>query len=158
MADLGVQELVVWLLDEQRYALPLACVERVLPAIDVTPLPEAPRLVRGIVNVQGRIVPVVDMRQRFAHPPRELLLADQLLLVRSPRRRLGFFVSAVSGVVEAAGDALVPSRSIVPGTSGIAGVLKLPDGLILIHDLDRLLSLDDEQALDDALHQRADAA
>ena len=147
--------LALWLLGEQRFALPLDAVERVLPAIQVTPLPDAPELVRGIINVQGRVIPVVDMRRRFALPAREVLLSDQLVLARSARRWLSFFVDAVQGVIRHAADARVQSEAIVPGSGGIAGVVKLADGLILVHDLDRLLSLADEDVLDAALSMHA---
>lgn len=154
MADLDAQALVVWLLDERRYALPLAQVQRVLLAIDVTPLPDAPQLVLGVVNVQGRIMPVVDLRQRLGLQRREARLSDHLMLVRTARRWLGFFVDAVQGVVYHAAAAWVPAEDVAPRMGCVAGVLKLADDLVLIHDLDALLPLDDELALDLALSAR----
>jgi len=151
MAATDKREWVVWLLDGQRHALPLSAVERVLPAPEITPLPQAPPLVCGVLNVQGRIVPVVDLRRRFGMPPCELRWRDHLVLARSPRRLLAFGVDAVQGLIEEPAEAVTAAADIAPGLEAIAGTVTLPDGLLLIHDLDRLLSLDDEQALDAAL-------
>ena len=62
--------IVVFTLDEQRYALHLLAVERVVRAVEVTALPEAPEIVLGVVNVKGRIVPVINVRRRFRLPER----------------------------------------------------------------------------------------
>jgi purine-binding chemotaxis protein CheW len=151
MAATGKREWVVWLLDGQRHALPLEAVERVLPAPEITPLPQAPPLICGVINVQGRIVPVIDLRRRFGMPPCALRWRDHLVLARSARRLLAFGVDAVQGLVDEPAEAITLAAQIAPGLEAIAGTLTLPDGLLLIHDLDRLLSLDDEQALAAAL-------
>ena len=142
---------VVWLLDGHRYALPLEAVERVVSVPEITPLPQAPPLVCGVLNVQGRIVPVVDLRRRFGLPERALRWSDQLVLAHSRRRRLAFGVDAVQGLIDGPDDAVVGAAEIVPGLDTISGALTLVDGLLLIHDLDRLLSLEDERALEASL-------
>lgn len=146
-----MRQLVVWMLDAQRYALPLARVERVVRAVEITPLPFAPEIVRGILNVHGQLMPVVDMRRRFCMPVRETALADHLVIAQADRRMVAFFVDMVSGVIDIADDDVVVADAIVPGLGCIAGVVKLQDGVILIHDLDRFLSMDEEDALEKAL-------
>jgi purine-binding chemotaxis protein CheW len=61
-----LNQLVVLTLDEQRYALHLSAVERIVRMVEITPLPKAPQIVLGVVNVQGRIVPIVNIRKRFS--------------------------------------------------------------------------------------------
>lgn len=65
-----LEALVVFRLDERRYALPLSVVERVIRAVEVTPLPKAPPIVLGAIDVQGRVVPVLNVRRRFLMPDR----------------------------------------------------------------------------------------
>lgn len=60
-----LNQLVVFAFDEQRYALHLSAVERIVRMVEITPLPKAPEIVLGVVNVQGRIVPIVNIRKRF---------------------------------------------------------------------------------------------
>ena len=141
----------VFTLGDQRYALPLSAVERVVRVVEVTPLPQAPDIVLGVVNVQGRIIPVVNPRRRFRLPERDIALTDQLVIAHTTRRPVALVVDAVTGVLEYSGREAVGARDIVPGTEYVEGVVKLADGLVLIHDLDRFLSLDEATALDRAI-------
>ena len=141
----------VFILGDQRYALPLSAVERVVRVVEVTPLPQAPDIVLGVVNVQGRVVPVVNLRRRFRLPERAIALTDQLVIAHTTRRPVALVVDAVTGVLEYSGREAVGARDIVPGMEYVEGVVKLADGLVLIHDLDRFLSLDEVTALDRAI-------
>lgn len=143
--------LVVFALDEQRYALPLSVVERAVRAVEVTPLPKAPDIVCGIVNVQGRVLPVFNIRRRFRLPEREIALTDQFIVAHARRRPVALAADAVSGVLEYSGRDAIPARDILPGIEYLEGVVKLEDGLVLIHDLERFLALDEESALERAL-------
>jgi purine-binding chemotaxis protein CheW len=143
--------LVVFALDDCRYGLPLELVERVVRIVEITPLPKAPDIVLGVVNVQGRVIAVADLRKRFRLSEREPLLSDQLIIARTPRRSMALVVDEVTGVLEYSEREAVPAEAIVPGTDYVAGVVKLSDGMVLIHDLRRFLSLDEERNLDDAI-------
>lgn len=143
-------QLVVFLLDEQRYALHLSVVERVVRAVEVTPLPKAPAIVLGVMNVQGRIIPVVNLRRRFRLPERDIDLGDQLIIAHTAKRPVALTADAVTSV-EISEQEIVSRETILPGLGYVTGAVKLDDGLVLIHDLDTFLSLDEEKALDEAL-------
>ena len=142
-------QLVVFRLDEQRYALPLASVERIVRAVEVTVLPDAPAIVLGAIDVTGRILPVLNLRRRFGLPERETLPSDQFLIAHPTRRAVVLVVDEAQGLIE------YPVAGIVPGLEQIQGVVKLDDGLVLIHDLEKFLSLDEARALDAAMNQEA---
>ncbi|HUF80182.1 MAG TPA: chemotaxis protein CheW [Burkholderiales bacterium] len=142
---------VVFTLGDRRYGLPLPAVERVVRMVDVTPLPQAPAIVLGVVNVRGRVIPVLNLRRRFRLPERGFALADQLIIARTARRAVALAVDAVGGVLEYSARQAVAARDIVPGVQYTEGVVKLADGMVLIHDLDRFLSLEEEAALDGAI-------
>lgn len=147
-----ITQLVVFTVHEQRYALHLSTVERVVRAVEITPLPKAPEIVLGVINVQGRVVPVVNLRKRFRFPERPIEVADRLIVARTPRRSVVLVVDGVSGVVERPENEVIGSGRILPGLEYLEGVVKLEDGMILIHDLDKFLSLQEERKLDDALN------
>lgn len=132
-------------------ALPLGRVMRSVRAVAVTSLPQAPEIVCGVINVQGRIVPVIDLRRRFGRPEREVRLTDQVLIAHSATRMLAMVVDSVDGVVVCDEKDFIAVDSIVAGTRHVKGIVKGSDGLLLIHDLDDFLSLDEERALDAAL-------
>jgi purine-binding chemotaxis protein CheW len=146
-----MKQLVVFILDEQRYALHLPVVERAIRIVELSPLPKAPEIVLGVINVQGRIVPVVNIRKRFCLPDRNIRLSDQLLIARASRRTVALAVDAVSGMVERPDREIIAAQEILPGIEYVEGVAKLEDGLILIHNLDAFLSLEEEQTLSAAL-------
>ncbi len=146
--------LVVFVLAGQRYAVHLSTVERSVRMVEITPLPQAPDIVFGVINLQGRIIPVLDLRSRFRLPERRPGLNDQLLIARTARRTVALVVDRVADVIDSpAGEEIAPA-TIVPGLEYVAGVVKLPDGLLFIHDLDGFLSLEEEEALDAALAER----
>lgn len=143
--------LVVFLLDGQRYALPLSCVTRIVGAAQVMPIPNAPAIVFGAINLQGSVIPVLDVRQRFQLPQREIGVADQFLIAQTQRRSVALVVDETQGLVDRDASDVVSSNLITPGLEQFPGVLKLDDGLVLIHDLDKFLSLDEARTLDDAM-------
>jgi purine-binding chemotaxis protein CheW len=145
------EQLIVITLDEQRYALRLAAVERIARMVEITPLPAAPPAVSGMVNVQGRILPVYDLRRRFGLPQREIVLTDQFIIARTARRPVALIADAVTEVITCAKSDLIAAENILPDVAYMEGVLKLKDGLILIHSLDKFLSLEEEQSLNQAL-------
>lgn len=147
----GGLQLVVFRLDELRCALPLSVVDRVVRVVDVTPLAGAPGVVRGVINVQGRVVPVFDLRRRFALPERDIRLDDQLVLARTAARDVALLVDGAEGVIQCGEDAATRADRVWPGISPVAGVLKQDDGLVLIHDLEAFLSDDEHRAMEAAL-------
>jgi purine-binding chemotaxis protein CheW len=144
-------QLFVFMLDDQRYALHLSAVVRVVRVVEITPLPKAPEIVIGVVNVQGQIVPVFNIRKRFRLPERELNLSDQLIIANTSKQPVALLVDAVSGVIELSEKEVTAFEKILPGMEYVEGVVKLEDGMILIHDLDRFLSVEEERTLKGAL-------
>jgi purine-binding chemotaxis protein CheW len=145
--------IVTFRLEGWACALPLDDVECVVHAVAITPLPRAPETVLGIINVHGTILPVYDLRRRLRLPPRGLELSDQFIVARTVQRPVALVVDSVEGVLECT-EGRVPAGAVLPGLDGVAGVVKRPDGIILIHDLDRFLSQAEDQALREALTQR----
>ena len=146
-------QFVVFALDEQRIALYLSDVERVVPAVEVTRLPKAPETVLGVINLQGQVIPVFNIRKRFRMPEPEMDLSDHLLIAHTSRRTVALVSDKVSGLVECSEGEVSAADKILPGLEYVEGVLMFEDGMILIHDLDKFLSLDEERALDEAMRQ-----
>lgn len=142
---------LVFLLDDIRYALRLAAVERVVRIVDIVPLPKAPSIIRGVINLQGRILAVADSRVRFGLPQREIALTDQLIIARTARRPVALLVDRAGEIFHVAGTEITDPTEILPRLDFIAGIVKRDDGTILIHDLDHFLSLEEEEALDAVL-------
>ena len=144
-------QLVVFTVQGQRYALYLSAVDRIVHAVEVTPLPKAPKIVLGVVNVQGEIIPVVDIRKRFGLSGREISPDDHFIIARTSRRAVALVVDSATGVIERVDKEVTAPEKILPQMGYVAGVVKLEEGLVLIHNLEQFLSLDEEAALASAL-------
>jgi purine-binding chemotaxis protein CheW len=149
--------LVPFFLDDHCYALPLDVVERVIPAVEITPLPKAPEIVLGLINIRGKIIPVLNIRRRFRLPDRETELTDHFILADSSKRLVALPADSVSGVIQISDAVMTEPMDILPKLEYVAGVVKLKDGLLLIHDLERFLSLEEETTLDEALNEQGEA-
>lgn len=142
---------VVFDLGTGRYALPLAAVERVFPVVAVTPLPGQPEIALGAFNLRGTPIPVVDLRRRFGIPKPAPGIRGHLLVAATSRRRLALPVDEVLGVQELPDQLVLPPERLLPELRHLSGIAAGPDGLLLIQDLERLLSLEEERRLDEAL-------
>jgi purine-binding chemotaxis protein CheW len=144
-------QIVVFTLDEQLYALPLPTVARVIHAVEIRHLPKAPEIISGIINIQGQIIPVADIRKRFGLAEREIELDDRMIIADTGKRKVALFVDAVTGIKDMATRQFVNSKEALPFAGYIRGVAKIDDELILIYDLEQFLSLDEEKELEHAL-------
>jgi len=138
-------------LDDQRYALHLAVVERIVPAAEVTPLPKAPEIVLGAINIEGAVLPVLNIRQRFGLPSRDIQLTDHLIVAHTSKRVMVLLVDRAVGLADCPQQDIVAGKKLLPQMEYVEGIVRLADGLLLIHNLDQFLSLDEEMALADAL-------
>jgi purine-binding chemotaxis protein CheW len=148
-------QLVIFTLDAQLYALPLASVQQVLHMVEVTPLPNAPDFVLGVIDVHGNIIPVMSMRKRFGRREPEASLSGQLIVAETDTRCVALVVSSVTGVIERTVQEVTEAEKIVPGAQYVEGIFKLDDGIVFIHNIDRFLSKKEDQQLDGLLARAA---
>jgi purine-binding chemotaxis protein CheW len=144
-------QLLIFLLDERPYALRLSHVNRAVRAVDWTPLPQVPEQVLGAIDLQGQIVPLLNIRSRFGLPRRDVRADDQFIIAHTSRRIVALPVDCVKSVAERSADEIIAAQRILPRLDQIEGAVQLEDGLTLIYDLNRFLSLDEERVLDQAL-------
>jgi purine-binding chemotaxis protein CheW len=150
---INANQLVVFALDDHNYAMRLSAVDRAVRMVEITPLPKAPEIVIGAINLQGRVVPVLNIRKRFRLPEREPCLSDQLLIAGTAKRTVALVVDEVRGVVDYSVEETIAPQTIVPGLEYVTGVIKLEEGLLFIHNLDQFLSLEEEEALESAINK-----
>jgi len=150
------KKIVLFSLNEPRYALYLSVVERVVRVVEITPLPKAPEIVLGVINFHGEIITVIDMRRRFNLPTRKIELEDQLIIARTSKRLVALVVDSVIGIRELNHNQVVNAEQAFPFTDYLSGAAKIEGNLILINDLDKFLSLDEEKMLEIATREMTD--
>jgi purine-binding chemotaxis protein CheW len=144
-------QIVIFTLDELKYAIPLHSVKRVIHAVEIRFLPEAPEIISGIIDLQGQLIPVVNIRKRFGLADREISLDDQIIIADTGKREVAIVVDTVSGVSDVSAVPMKEAGKILPYAKHLKGVAKINDELILIYNLEQFLSLDEEKQLEKAL-------
>lgn len=152
------QEVLLFTLERQRYGLPVEDVRELVRAARLTPLPQAPDVVEGLLNLRGELLPVLDLRRRFRHAARPLSPMDHFIVAHAGARPVALRVDRAEGLHVIAANEWDASPRELPGVGYVAGVAKLPDGLVLVHDLRSFLSEAEALQLDTALGARPEPA
>ncbi len=145
------EQIVIFTLNEQRYGVPLGVVERVVSMVEITRLPSGPEFIQGVVNVQGEIMPVLNLRRRFNLTERPIELSDQLIIIRCAARGFALMTERVCEVRHCAKQLQTGAEKIIHDQSYLFAVAKLPDGLILLQDPEALLSSAEALSIDELI-------
>jgi purine-binding chemotaxis protein CheW len=143
---------LVFEIGDLRCALPASDVREILRAVAMAPLPMAPSIIEGTVNVRGTLVPVVDIRTRFRLPPKAESHTDHLILASAGPRLVALRADRAVDLLHLdTRDIAEPEPFGPPGAEYISGVGMLAEGLLLIHDLRTFLHDAEAATLDGAL-------
>lgn len=140
---------VTYKLDQENYALDIDQVREVVDYTSITKVPQMPDFVRGVINLRGSVVPVVDLRAKFGLPPAERTVDTRILIVEvtvdQESTVLGALADAVKEVIELEPDQIDPPPKIGARlkTDFILGVGKRDNEFIIILDVDRVFSSDE---------------
>ncbi len=147
MAKKGLRELVAFRIDAEEFAVDILSVQEINRVIEVTRIPNAPGHVQGVINLRGKIIPVVDLRRMLGFSQKETDSQSRIMVVEVRGMVLGFIVDSVSEVVRLPGtavkNALLFSSSVEPGY--IDGVGKLDERLLILLNLDRMFVTPESQ-------------
>ena len=136
-------------------AIDAAAVREVARMVRVTPLPGAPAPVEGVIVVRGASVPVIDLRARLGLPSRPATDADYLVVVATAHRTVALRVDDVDDVRDVPDHAIERAAGLVASAATVAGVVRLEDGLLVVHDADAFLSQAEADAIDRAMRAHA---
>lgn len=161
-APVRLETWVSFRLAGETFALPVEPVHEVVRPTSITRVPHAPYPIRGVTNLRGRVVPVIDLRLRLELPVGDLTRTSRIVVVGSRGRRLGLLVDAVQQVVHLDVDRVQPAPDDVMTVQSdyISGVYHLGEELILLLDVDRVLIIKEPAptTVDEAGTLRAGAA
>ena len=142
-------QFVIFTIEKQKFALPVTAVSRIVHAVEITPIPNAPVNIIGVINVQGEAVPVFNMRKLFGLPEKELKLSDRIIFIRISNRVISFIADQVLDVTTKTKQKVITADNIFPGLEKtVEGLLFLEDGMILLYDLGKIISLENGTKLD----------
>jgi purine-binding chemotaxis protein CheW len=147
----GETQLVVFVLESEEFACNIADVREVLKMVRVTPLPRSLDFVEGVINLRGDVIPVIDLRMRFALAAVERTDENRIIIVEVEERMVGLIVDSVTEVIRLSNKQIQDAPDQVAGgrTHLIMGVGKIEERLLIILNLDRILTTEEQIALND---------
>jgi purine-binding chemotaxis protein CheW len=133
--------LLTFLLDREEFGIPVTQVREVIRVSEITRVPQAPAYVRGVANLRGRILAVVELRSRVGLPPAELTPRSRIVVLEVRGRVLGVLVDAVCQVtkVPQASVAPAPEEVLAADVDYLTGVARRDSRLIILLDLEKVL-------------------
>ena len=150
MADM---QLVIFKLQTKEavceYGIPITKVQEIITTNQPTILPQVPDFIEGIINLRGRIIPIIDLKKRFGLSCAENTGETRSIVLEIEGQIAGIVVDEVSEVMRIAGDKIEPPPAIIGGIAAdyLTGIAKLDKRLLILLDADRILSDTEKSAL-----------
>ncbi len=160
LPEAGEVPVVIFSLAAEHYGLEIQSVQEIVRMQAITAIPGPDSWVEGVTNLRGRVVPIIDLRKRCGIEASETTAESRIIVVSSERGMVGLIVDAVSEVLRIPVDQIEPPAALVSvvGNSFIRGIAKLPDRLVSLMDLERLLSNEDTDSAAEPAENTAAAA
>jgi purine-binding chemotaxis protein CheW len=142
-------QLVTFSIGEEEFGVEILKVQEINRMMEITRVPKAPDFVEGVINLRGRVIPVIDLRKRFGLESKVHDKDTRIIVIEINKMIVGFVVDAVSEVLRIPADTVEPPPPVVAGLDSeyISGVGKLEDRLLILLDLDRLLTRQEKSQL-----------
>jgi len=147
--DADLLQMVTFNIGGEEFGVEILTVQEIIRMMQITRVPKAPDFVEGVINLRGKVIPVIDLRKRFGMDSRGHDKNTRIVVVEINKMIVGFIVDSVSEVLRIPADTVEPPPPVVAGLDSeyISGVGKLEDRLLILLDLDRLLSREEQQVL-----------
>jgi len=147
--DAELMQLVTFSIGEEEFGVDILKVQEIIRMMGITKVPKAPNFVEGVINLRGNVIPIVDLRKRFGLDAREHDKHTRIIVIEINSTIVGFIVDAVSEVLRIPAGTVEPPPPVVAGFDSeyISGVGKLEDRLLILLDLNRLLSSEEVDVL-----------
>ena len=147
--DNSLIQLVTFKIAEEEFGVDILKVQEIIRMMPITKVPNSPYFVEGVINLRGKVIPVIDMRKRFGMPEAEHDNQTRIKVMDLQGQVVGFVVDAVSEVLRIKESTVEPPPPVVAGVGSeyMRGVGKLEDRLLILLDLDKLLSEEEMNAL-----------
>jgi purine-binding chemotaxis protein CheW len=134
-------QFVTFTLNEEEYAVDILSVQEINRIIEITRVPNAPPHVEGVINLRGKVIPVINLRRKFGFPETEHRDSSRIIIMDIRGITTGVIVDAVSEVLRIPSSIVEPSppMSSEENARYIKGLAKLDNRLIILLDIDRLV-------------------
>lgn len=143
-------QIVCFKIGKEEYGVDILKVQEILNLPKITTLPKASEFILGVIDLRGKILPIVDLSKRFGIEVNRTSNATQSIVVKIKGKEVGLAIDSVSHVVKVESDDIEPPPAIVKGISGryIVGIAKVSEEFVVILDIDQIFSASELSALE----------
>ena len=135
------RKFLTFFLEDEEYGIEILKVQEIIGMMSVTPVPRTPAFVRGVINLRGKVIPIIDLRLKFAMPAVAQTEESCIIVVRAQAVAMGIVVDKVSEVLDIATEDIdLPSFGATVNTDYILGIGKAAGQVKLLLDIDKVLS------------------
>ncbi|MBN2140084.1 MAG: chemotaxis protein CheW [Desulfovibrionaceae bacterium] len=147
--DAELMQLVTFSIGDEEFGVDILQVQEIIRTMEITKVPKAPDFVEGVINLRGKVIPIIDLRKRFGMETRKHDKHTRIIVIEINNTIVGFVVDSVSEVLRIPANTVEPPPPVVSGIESeyISGVGKLTDKLLILLDLNKLLSGEEKEAL-----------
>ncbi len=140
-------QLVSFNIGEEEFGVDILKVQEINRMVDVTRVPNTPEYVDGVINLRGKVIPIIDLRRRFGMERKEKDKNTRIIVVELNSKVLGFVVDAVSEVLRINKSLSEPPPPIIAGIESdyITAIAKLENRLLILLDLERVLTAEEHE-------------
>lgn len=138
-------QLVSFNIGSEEFGVDILKVQEINRMVEITKVPQAPRYVEGVINLRGKVIPIIDLRKRFNLEMKEHDKNTRIVVVDISGNIMGMIVDAVSEVLRLPADTIEPPPELVTGINSeyIKGVAKLEDRLLIFLDLSKVINAEE---------------
>ena len=138
-------QLVTFSIADEEFGVDILKVQEIIRTMEISKVPRSPDFVEGVINLRGKVIPIIDLRRRFGLAHKQHDKNTRIIVIEMTDVIVGFVVDAVSEVLRIPTSTVEPPPPVVAGMDSeyISGVGKLEGSLLILLDLDKLLSSDD---------------
>ena len=146
-------QLASFTIDGERYAADIMRIREIILYRKAMPFPKAPDFVEGIINLRGKVVPVIDIRKRLGLTPKEADSNTRIIIVKFTDMNIGMIVDSVDKVLRVGNRGIQPSPKLVRNIDAeyLAGIVMDGEKMVIVLDLQRVLSEAERLRLDDTI-------
>ncbi|GED29035.1 MULTISPECIES: chemotaxis protein CheW [Brevibacillus] len=146
----GEVKVIVFRLKDEEYGVEVGQVKSIEKLEHITRVPRTPKFVKGVINLRGVVTPIIDLRNRFELEESVYSESTRIIIVAVGELEVGLIVDAANDVIDIAVDAIEPPPEVVGGVEAayLRGVAKLDKRLLILLNLDKVLSTEEIKQLD----------
>jgi len=141
------QEILTFYIDNQRFAIDINNIDRIIRAVAITKLTDAPPFIEGVIDYYGEIIAVINLRKRLGYSIEELKLSDRFIIAKTNNRKLALIVDDVEKLMFPNSKDVYNAKDIDAGMQFIK-VVREDEGIIFIYDVEKLLNQKNEIELE----------